>query len=52
MHLLRDIFVKKKQNKAGFKIYPWTINEIEDIDEMIRLGVDAIITDFPERVKR
>ena len=30
----------------------WTINEIEDIDEMIRLGVDAIITDFPERVKR
>ncbi|MDG2491590.1 MAG: glycerophosphodiester phosphodiesterase family protein [Flavobacteriaceae bacterium] len=39
-------------HKAGFKIYPWTINEIEDIDEMIRLGVDAIITDFPERVKR
>ena len=39
-----------KIHAAGLKIYPWTINESADIEEMKRLGVDAIITDFPERV--
>ncbi|MDR1807162.1 MAG: glycerophosphodiester phosphodiesterase [Propionibacteriaceae bacterium] len=28
----------------------WTVNEPGDIDRMIGRGVDAIITDFPERV--
>ena len=40
----------RKIHTAGLKIYPWTINESADIEEMKRLGVDAIITDFPERV--
>ena len=34
----------------GFKIFPYTINEFSDIKRMIELGVDAIITDYPERV--
>lgn len=44
---------KKNVNKihaAGLKIYPWTINKAEDIAQMKTLGVDAIITDYPERV--
>lgn len=44
---------KKNVNKiheAGLKIYPWTINEPEDIARMKELGVEAIITDYPERV--
>ncbi len=36
----------------GFKIFPYTINEFSDIKRMIELGVDAIITDYPERVNR
>jgi len=36
----------------GFKVFPYTINELADIDRMIELGVDAIITDYPERVNR
>ena len=32
------------------KLIPWTVNEKEAIKEMIRLKVDAIITDYPERV--
>ncbi|MGB1448549.1 MAG: glycerophosphodiester phosphodiesterase [Flavobacteriaceae bacterium] len=40
----------KKIHEAGFKIYPWTINEPNDIERMKSLGVDAIITDYPERV--
>lgn len=35
---------------AGFKIYTWTVNEPQDIIAMKRLGVDGIITNFPERV--
>ena len=38
-------------HKEGFKIYTWTVNKPDDIKNMIDLGVDAIITDYPERVK-
>jgi len=31
-------------------LVPWTINEIADIQKMIDLKVDGIITDYPERV--
>ena len=37
--------------KAGFKIYPWTVNDPQDIMAMKRLGVDGIITNFPERIR-
>lgn len=40
-----------KIKEAGFKIYPWTVNEPEDILQMKRFGVDGIITNFPERVR-
>jgi len=36
--------------KAGFKIYPWTVNEPEEIEAIERLGVDGIITNYPERI--
>lgn len=32
------------------KLIPWTVNEPEDIERMIKLEVDGIITDYPERV--
>lgn len=37
-------------HEKGLKVYPWTINEPEDIQTMIAFGVDGIITNFPERV--
>lgn len=40
-----------KIQEAGFKIYPWTVNEPEDILQMKRFGVDGIITNFPERIR-
>lgn len=45
-----DADVAKKIKDAGFKIYTWTVNEPEDIVAMKNLGVDGIITNFPERV--
>ncbi|WP_289661203.1 glycerophosphodiester phosphodiesterase family protein [Flavobacterium panacagri] len=32
------------------KIIPWTVNDDKVIDNMIQLQVDAIITDYPEKV--
>jgi len=34
----------------GIKIIPWTVNEESDIRKMINLGVDGIISDYPDRV--
>ena len=47
--LLDDITVKKIKNN-GFKIYTWTVNNIDDINFMKKLKVDGIISDFPDKI--
>ena len=32
------------------KIIPWTVNSYSDIAKILRLDVDGIITDYPDRV--
>ena len=39
-----------KIKEAGFLIYPWTVNDEQDILKMKRMNVDAIFTNFPERI--
>lgn len=34
----------------GLKVYPWTVNEPDDIARTKAMGVDGIISDYPERV--
>jgi glycerophosphoryl diester phosphodiesterase len=48
-HLLTVENTEKIKAK-GFKVFPWTINEPEDITFVKSLEVDGIITDFPERL--
>lgn len=48
-HLLTAENVQKIKEKH-FKVFPWTINEPEDITFVQSLNVDGIITDFPERL--
>ncbi len=33
----------------GMRVIPWTVNLREDIQKMIELGVDGLITDYPNR---
>ena len=40
----------KKLKQEGFAVYPWTVNESEAIEEMKKLRVEGIITDYPERI--
>ena len=35
----------------NLKIIPWTVNDPKDISKMISIGVDGIISDYPDRVK-
>lgn len=39
----------KEIHELGMRIIPWTVNEPEDIRQMIEWGVDGIISDYPER---
>jgi glycerophosphoryl diester phosphodiesterase len=34
-------------HEAGVKIIPWTVNTVKDMKEMIALGVDGVVTDYP-----
>ena len=38
-------------HKKGMKLIPWTVNEIADMEALLEMGVDGIITDYPSRVK-
>ncbi len=38
--------------ERGMKVIPWTVNEEEDMQELIDMGVDGIITDYPDRLAK
>lgn len=42
----------KEAQQLGLKVVVWTVNEPGDIDRMIDAGVDGIISDYPERLRR
>jgi glycerophosphoryl diester phosphodiesterase len=35
----------------GIKVIVWTVNTMEDMEKMIEMGVDGIITDYPNLIK-
>ena len=49
---LNHIFVNKNivstAHKNGKKVFVWTVNDENDIERMISMGVDNIITDRPD----
>lgn len=38
----------KKYQGLGYKIYPWTVNDPKEMENLIKLGVDGLITDRPD----
>ena len=43
-------FVKEAQS-LGLKVLVWTVNEPDDMRRMIGWGVDAVISDYPDRLR-
>ncbi len=38
--------------QRGMALIPWTVNDVPTMRRLIRLGVDGIITDYPDRIGR
>ena len=39
----------KSLHNAGIKVVPWTVNETGAMKKMVDMGVDGLITDYPDR---
>ena len=48
--LLSESIIKELQ-VAGMAVIPWTVNERDDMDQLLKWNVDGIITDYPNRTK-
>jgi len=35
----------------GLKVIPWTVNEPGEMEWLMNLGVDGLITDYPDRLR-
>ncbi len=51
LEIVTPSFVKDAQDR-GLKVEVWTINEISEMVSLIDDGVDGIITDYPDRLKK
>lgn len=43
--------VVQEAHEQGLHVIPWTVNDVETMRELIRMGVDGIITDYPNRIE-
>lgn len=49
---LKDLISKSLVRSAhdhGIKVYPWTVNDEKQMVQLFKMGVDGIITDYPDR---
>jgi glycerophosphoryl diester phosphodiesterase len=49
-HLVSPAFLKECHGK-GIKVLPWTVEKVADAARLKNMGVDGIITDYPDRIK-
>jgi glycerophosphoryl diester phosphodiesterase len=48
-HVTIPRFVQAARGR-NMEVHVWTVNETEELQEMLDLGVDGIITDYPDRL--
>jgi glycerophosphoryl diester phosphodiesterase len=42
----------RKLHRQGRAVHVWTVNDLNNVISMIEMGVDNIITDYPQRLRR
>jgi glycerophosphoryl diester phosphodiesterase len=50
-HTLVDDKVVKQCHDKGMKIIPWTVNDPKQFKKLKKLGIDGVITDYPDKIK-
>jgi glycerophosphoryl diester phosphodiesterase len=50
-HEAMDFAAMVEARALGLKVIPWTVNEPAAIEWMLDLGVDGLISDYPDRVR-
>jgi glycerophosphoryl diester phosphodiesterase len=41
----------KQAHAAGIKVIPWTVDDVATMNQLIDVGVDGLITDYPDRLR-
>jgi len=49
-YCLVDRTLVKQVREKKMKLMPWTVNETKEMEKLIALNVDGIITDYPDRL--
>ena len=39
-------------HSEGLTVIPWTVNEVPEIKRLLQLGVDGVLTDYPEKAAK
>ena len=47
-----DATLVEEAHALGIQVIPWTINTQEEMQELLLMGVDGIITDYPDIGRR
>jgi glycerophosphoryl diester phosphodiesterase len=50
-HTLVDEKLIKQCHDKGMKIIPWTVNDEKQFKKLKKLGIDGVITDYPDKIK-
>ena len=50
-HTLVDEEMVKQCHNKGMKIIPWTVNDVKRFKKLKKLGIDGVITDYPDMIK-
>lgn len=50
----RDVSIQniKQAHDLGLEVKVWTVNDTDDMKKLIEMGVDGIITDYPDRLRK
>ena len=49
-HRFIDLGFIEEVDDRGISVYPWTVNDPEDVRRVIGMGFDGVISDYPERI--
>ncbi|MDN5766298.1 MAG: glycerophosphodiester phosphodiesterase [Humibacillus sp.] len=49
---LVDAELVRRAHGLDISVLAWTVNELDDLTRMLSLGVDGIVTDYPDRARR